>query len=264
MRNVALLIAYDGSGFAGSQRQAGVRTVQGDLEMALQNLTGEAPDVARFAAAGRTDAGVHARGMVVNFRTGCAYAPRAWVGALNTRLPEDIRILDAAEVQERFHSRFSACSRSYRYEVLTCRYPDPLVRKHVVWEPRALPARDALVESFRSIVGTHDFSAFGSTSSSARSPVCTVMEADVEDGGQRLVFRVKAQSFLYHMVRRLVGAALEVGRGRFSASAFRELLEPGRHRFVPPTAPARGLVFWSVEYRPPYAGLFGSLLGGAT
>jgi tRNA pseudouridine38-40 synthase len=90
------------------------------------------------------------------------------------------------------------------------------------------------------------------------------LEADVDDRGDRLVFRVKAQSFLYHMVRRLVGAALEVGKGRVSVGAFRELLETGAHSFVPPTAPARGLVFWSVDYRPPYAGLFGSLLGGTT
>ena len=264
MRNVALLIAYDGAGFAGSQRQTGVRTVQGDLEHALLDLTGETPDLARFAAAGRTDAGVHARGMVVNFRSERTLVPQAWVGALNARLSDDLRVLEACEVDEAFHSRFSAASRSYRYEVLTGRYPDPLVRSHVTWEPRPLPAREALVESFRSIVGTHDFTAFGSAGSGERSPVCTVMEADVEERGQRLVFRVKAQSFLYHMVRRLVGAALEVGRGRFPATAFRELLEPGMRRFVPPTAPARGLVFWSVEYRPPYAGLFGSLLGGAT
>jgi len=264
MRNVALLIAYDGSGFAGSQRQVGVRTVQSVLEHALEGLTGESPEVARFAAAGRTDAGVHARGMVVNFRSERLLAPRSWVGGLNARMQDDIRVLDAVEVEEGFHSRFSAVARSYRYEVLTTRVPDPLCRSHVLWEPRPLPARDALVESFRSIVGTHDFTAFGSAGSSERNPVCTVMEADVEDRGERLVFRVKARSFLYHMVRRLVGAALEVGRGRFPAATLRELLEPGKHRFVPPTAPARGLVFWSVDYRPPYAGLFGSLLGGAT
>lgn len=256
MRNIALAISYDGTLFAGFQRQSRDRSVQGTLEEALGRLTGETPEQLRLAGAGRTDSGVHASGMVVNFHTAKGFADDTWVRALNALLPEDVSIQEAREMEMAFHSRFSACARSYRYVVLARRTPDPLGRFTSLWEPRRLPELPATMAVFRELVGTHDFVAFGSTGSSKRSTVCTVTAARCELEGDRLNFEITAQSFLYHMVRRLVGTALEVARGRLDARAFRASLE-GPPSFVAPTAPACGLTFIGATYPPPYAGLFG-------
>jgi len=260
VRNVALAIAYDGTHFAGFQRQMADRSVQGVLEEALSGLTGESPQALRLVGAGRTDAGVHASGMVVNFRTTKGYPDRTWVEALNARLPEDLAVQAAREVDEAFHSRFSAIARSYRYDVVTRSTPDPL-RRHTVYRlPRPLAEPEAMSGVWRDLVGTWDFAAFGSTNSTPRGTVITVFGAGCRLEGDVVSFEIEAQSFLYHMVRRLVGAALEVGRGRLSAAQFAELYRVAaseRLAFVPPTAPASGLHFVKASYPPPWAELFG-------
>ncbi|HEY9856913.1 MAG TPA: tRNA pseudouridine(38-40) synthase TruA [Stenomitos sp.] len=258
MRNIALRVGYDGTHFAGFQRQAVDRTVQGTLEEALTRLTGHTLEELRFAGAGRTDAGVHASGMVVNFRTTKGFGDETWVRALNALTPDDVAVHGAREVDEAFHSRFSATARSYRYVVLARRTPDPLRRFTSHWEPRPLPEVPTMIEAFADLVGTFDFSAFGSTGSNPRSPVCTVQRAAARLDDDQLVFEITAQSFLYHMVRRLVGTALEVAKGRLSKQEFAALYrEPGPGGFVPLTAPASGLIFMSATYPPPYAGLNG-------
>lgn len=258
MRNIALRVGYDGTHFAGFQRQAKDRTVQGALEEALTRLTGQSLAELRLAGAGRTDAGVHASGMVVNFRTTKGFEMETWVRALNALLPDDVSVHGAREVDEAFHSRFSAEARSYRYVVLARRTPDPLRRYTSHWEPRALPRVPAMIEAFAELVGTFDFTAFGSTGSTPRSPVCTVLAADARLEDDMLVFEITARSFLYHMVRRLVGTALEVAKGRLDAREFAVLYrDPGQGGFVPFTAPACGLIFMSATYPPPYAGLNG-------
>ena len=256
MRNIACIVAYDGTHFAGFQRQSKDRSVQRTLEEAIGRLTGESSDLLRLAGAGRTDSGVHASGMVVNFHTAKGFSEEVWVRALNAHLPEDLKVREAREVGKTFHSRFSAIARSYRYVVLLRRTPDPLRRFTTYWEPRPLPELPAMIEAFAELVGTHDFAAYGSTGSTPRGTVCTVTEARCGREGDLLFFELTAQSFLYHMVRRLVGTALEVARGRISASAFRLSLE-GSSSFVAPTAPAGGLIFTGATYPPPYAGLFG-------
>lgn len=254
MRNVALTVSYDGTHFAGFQRQTRDRSVQGVLEEALGRLTGETPDGLRLVAAGRTDAGVHASGMVVNFHTAKGHPDDTWVRALNALLPDDVAVQAAREVDMAFHSRFSAIARSYRYQVSTRRTPDPLRRFWYHWEPRPMPEAARMIEAFEGLVGTHDFAAFGSTGSTPRSTVVTVSEArcQVEEGA--MTFSLTAKSFLYHMVRRLVGAALQVGQGRLGADVFMRLVElPAESTWVPPTAPACGLTFVRAQYPPPWA-----------
>lgn len=258
MRNIVLSVSYDGTRFAGFQRQLSDRTVQGALEEALTSLTGESPEDLRLAGAGRTDAGVHASGMVVNFHTTKGYSDPTWVRALNARLPHDVAVQQAREVDLAFHSRFSAIARSYRYVVLARRTPDPLRRFTAHWEPRPLPNLSLMIEAFAGLQGTWDCAAFGSTGSTPRGTVCTIHRAGCEVEGDEVRFELTAQSFLYHMVRRLVGTALEVAKGKLEISEFARLYrDPGSSRVVSKTAPACGLTFMSATYPAPYAGING-------
>lgn len=253
MKNICLQIAYDGTHFAGFQRQPRDRTVQGALEEALVRITGETLESLRLAGAGRTDAGVHASGQVVNFRTAKFLPPERWLGALNALLPDDVTANAVAEVEGDFHSRFSAESRSYRYVVLHRRSPDPLRRWATHLECRPLPHLEEALKAWRGLAGTHDFARFCSTGSNERSTVCTVSEAEATVVGDEIRLAITARSFLYHMVRRLVGSVLEVAKGRMSPEEFTALVrsEEGPQGLIALTAPACGLTLTNVTYPSP-------------
>lgn len=243
MSNIALLVAYDGTRFAGFQRQVSDRTVQGELETAIGRITCRSPEELKLKAAGRTDAGVHAWGQVVNFDA----PPRNvdWVKALNSLLPGDIAVQKAKEVSPEFHSRYSATGRSYRYQVLMRETPDPFVRhtSYQVDRPLDIPA---MREAWRQLVGCYDFGAFCSTGSTPRSTICTVTAADLLVEGNALYLDISAKSFLYHMVRRLVGTVLEIGTGMRSPESFLALRD-GEGK-TGPTAPSEGLTLMDVTY----------------
>lgn len=246
-------MAYDGTHFAGFQRQPRDRTVQGAIEEALVRITGETLESLRLAGAGRTDAGVHASGQVVNFRTAKTLPAERWLGALNALLPDDVAVQAVAEVDGEFHSRFSAIARSYRYVVLNRRSRDPLRRIAAHLESRPLPHLDAALAAWRGLAGTYDFVKFCSTGSHERSTVCTVSAAEAEVVEDEIRFAITAQSFLYHMVRRLVGSVLEVAKGRMTPEEFTALV---RDPHGPPgpialTAPACGLTLTKVTYPSP-------------
>lgn len=245
--NLALKLAYDGTSFAGSQRQPGMRTVQAELEKAIGVITDQSPDEIGLKLAGRTDAGVHAQGMVINFET---HRERVqWVKALNSLLPDDVTVQAAKGVPADFHSRFSAIGRTYRYRVLNRETPDPLERLYQAHQPKPLD-RARMQRLWRELVGKYDFAAFCSTGSPPRSTVCTVTEAEMKVEGDRLIFGISAPSFLYHMVRRLVGTILEVGLDRMSEDTFRALLTGSGK--TGPTAPPEGLTLMEVTYPSPW------------
>lgn len=248
VRNLALRISYEGTAFVGYQRQASGRTVQGVLEEAIARVSGESPEVIRLVAAGRTDAGVHATGQVVNFRSASRLPVARWLSALNACLPEDMAVNAAWEVPMDFHSRFSATSRTYLYQVLCRDTADPLRRRTFHRVHVALPMLEEAVALWERLPGTRDMAAFGSTGSTPRGTTITVEEAWVDRGEDSLCFGIRARSFLYHMVRRLVGATLAVAAGRLPPAELAEACEGRASGIMGPTAPAHGLILIDVRY----------------
>lgn len=246
MHTMRLLVSYDGTDLLGWQIQPRGRTVQGDLEAALKQVL--KTDV-RTAAAGRTDAGVHAVGQVVSFATPRLLPERAWVPALNSVLPRDIAVLRAEEASPDFHARHSAISRSYTYAIVHRGPRLPLRARHASWIEGPLDLA-AMREVWASLLGTHDFTTFGSTGSDPANPVCTVTEAQLREDGDTLYLDITADHFLYHMVRRLVGTALRVGKGVLTVEGFRDTWRGLAPKPSGPTAPPHGLTFVSVGYPP--------------
>lgn len=251
-------VAYDGTDFAGWQIQDAQRTVQGVLEGALARMHGHR---VRVTAAGRTDAGVHALGQVASFRTGIdSLTPAVLPRALNSFLPGDVRVIDAAGAADRFDARRSALLRVYRYQLLPGRQL-PHLRRYTHWVRRALRLQ-ALNRMAAAIVGEHDFTAFAAAGASGAA-VRRVEQASFFAEGPLIVFRIAARSFLWKMVRSLVGAmlALEAECGADAAAPgarMAELLAEPRRERVGQTAPAWGLFLdrvWYAGEPPPFGAL---------
>ena len=243
MGTFQLLVAYDGTEFHGWQRQPEGRTVQGVLEAALAALL-EVEDVTLHGA-GRTDAGVHARGQVASFCATTQIPGAALRHALAPRLPRDLRVLSSAAVADDFDARRSALARHYSYRLL--RWEDPL-EERFAWRPRRWPELPALEAATRVLEGRRDFSSFRSTGSSESNPVCDVTRARwvTWDGGLR--FEIVADHFLYRMVRSIVGTALEVCGAVDPAGQMRAIIAARERSAAGPTAPAHGLCLEEVNY----------------
>jgi len=246
-RSVQLVLHYDGAGFSGWQRQPGERTVQGVLETAVSRLCGEALTV---VGAGRTDAGVHARGQAAGVRVPEKWSASALRRSMNAILPDDVWIAAAFEMREEFHPRYSAVSRSYSYFVGTDDLASsPFRRTHeLVW--RKPLEFDRLVSAADAIQGRHCFRAFAvkGTAPERDNHRCTVSNAAwrQRDGG--LVFEITADRFLHHMVRFLVGTMLEIGEGRREVWVMQELLTQEDNSQVSQPAPPHALFLERVEY----------------
>ena len=245
VRRLALLLEYEGTGYGGSQYQKNAETIQDVLERALRSLTGEP---IRVALAGRTDAGVHARGQVATFTSGSRHGPDVFVRALNHHLPEQVAVRMVREVALTFDPRRQAVSRWYRYTIHNGRQRPALMRA-VVWQVEERLDADAMAEAAATLVGEHDFAAFTKPSFAARRSTCRRMtRAEVKRCGRRIRVEVEANAFLPHQVRRIVGSLVEVGRGRLSAEEFRNLLGEAKPGVAGLAAPARGLCLMKVRY----------------
>jgi tRNA pseudouridine38-40 synthase len=237
-----LMLEYDGTDFRGWARQPGERTVEGVVRDALGVVY---PRAEGLAVAGRTDAGVHATGQVVSVDVEGGPPVERAADALNSALPEDVAVIGAEEAPERFHARFSAKARSYRYRVRASRRPSPLEARRALWWPRPVDAQ-ALTEAAALLVGEHDFRAFTPTETQHDVFVRNVLAATWEWDADRLDFTIAADSFLRHMVRTLVGTMLELGPeapGRIS-----ELLDGRPREQAGLTAPSWGLYLERVAY----------------
>lgn len=265
-RCLKLTVAYDGTHFAGWQRQPGARTVQGVLEAALAEIAGRAVTV---VGAGRTDSGVHAIGQVASARVPARHAPETYARALNARLPPDVRIVRAEEAAGDFHARKRASLKVYRYHIWNGATA-PVLGGHLVWHVPAPLDVAAMREAATAMVGTHDFRAFRAEGSSAATTVRTVYAAEVGESrvgpgwpldsavpaepGERVdtarlvQVEIRGSGFLRHMVRGLVGTLVEIGLGRRAETEMRRLLAHGARADVGATAPARGLVLVAVRY----------------
>lgn len=246
-RTVQLVLHYDGTAFAGWQVQPNRRTVQGELERVLANLCGQ-----RVVAqgAGRTDAGVHARGQAVG-----VVVPEKWTApllrrALNALFPDDVWVAAAHEMRPEFHARFSATSRRYAYQVGTDQDAYSPFRRRTEWAyPRPL-ARDTLDAAATLLLGEHCFVAFAvrGTAPATDRHRCTVLHAAWTDRPGGISFEIEANRFLHHMVRFLVGTMLEMASGKRPAGSLSQLLEANTNDEVSPPAPAHALVLERVTY----------------
>jgi tRNA pseudouridine38-40 synthase len=242
LKNIKLVIEYDGSLFHGWQIQPGLRTVQDEIEKALYTILNQK---VTLIGAGRTDAGVHALGQVANFETGSSQDAEAIRKSLNGILPEDIVVHEAKEVDSNFNARYSATSRIYEYKIHRGR---TALRKKFVWEVTYELNAATLMEATREVEGEHDFTSFCLTESGKENNTCHVNQALWEISGDEMIFRIEANRFLHNMVRSLVGTLIEVGRGYFSVSDFRKITEVKDRKRAGPTAPAHGLYLVEVKY----------------
>ncbi|MEW6523245.1 MAG: tRNA pseudouridine(38-40) synthase TruA [Bacillota bacterium] len=248
MRSLAVLLQYEGTAFAGWQYQPGQRTVQGEVEAALEKIMDEPVKV---LAAGRTDAGVHAAGQVISFRTGGTVPVDRLAYALNANLPGDVSALSASEVGPEFHATRSALGKVYVYALWTASTCSPFLRRYVSHLPAGLNVQ-AMQEAGSQLVGTHDFRAFQSSGSSARSWTRTVTSVAVEASGPLVTITVAANGFLYNMARIIAGTLMQVGTGRREVEGcFEPALTRGERGLLGPTAPAQGLWLARAEYPPP-------------
>jgi len=249
MRNLKLLLAYDGTDFSGWQIQPGAATIQGTLASAIQHVTGE---TVLPQGSGRTDAGVHALGQVATFAIQSPIPPENLVTALNDVLPPSIRVYKAAEVPAEFHARKSALAKTYRYTIFRSAICPPFQARYVWHYP--YPLDEATMQQVAAfVVGEHDFTSFAAVDpergreqevSNVRKISCSTWERQAEE----FVYTVRGNGFLHHMVRNLVGTFLLAGKGTLKPSELPQILAARSRSAAGATAPASGLCLLSVEY----------------
>lgn len=258
-RTLKLTIAYDGTDFAGWQRQATDRSVQAAIEDALAPIEGERVVV---TGAGRTDAGVHAAGQVASLVLRASIARDTLRRALNATLPPDVRILQIDEAADGFNAQFAATQKTYRYWIWAGGIVPPALRRYVWHVPQALDV-DSMNEAAASLIGRHDFAAFQGAGGEVKTTERHLLASQVERWpietatvimppaatGDLLVYEVTGTGFLRHMVRNIVGTLIEIGLGRRAASDMQGIVASRNRGRAGATAPPHGLVLWDVRYR---------------
>ena len=252
-RNIALKIAYDGTNYHGFQRQLPITkatlAIQNVLEDKLQKIFNNKIEL---AAAGRTDAGVHALGQVVSFNTSGTIPVEKIPIAISSLLPSDIVVLEAWETSTDFNARHSAKSKIYIYRILTGKVSNPFVSRYA-WHIRYPLDIEAMRTALSLLVGRYDFSAFRAAGGAPMSPVRTIFNASIELNTNfynvtTMTIKIHANGFLYHMARNIVGSLVAVGRGRFSVEDFKGIFEGCDRNKAAPTAPPHGLCLYEVFY----------------
>ncbi len=242
---LALIVEYEGTAYHGFQFQANAHSIQEEIEKAIGQLTGERVKV---KGAGRTDAGVHARGQVVAFDTESEHSPETFVNAMNHHLPDDIAVRQAHRVDDDFDPRRRAVSRTYRYSVVRSSTPSPLMRRQACIVGGALDV-PLMREAARMLEGEHDFRRFaGPLEREGASTVRRIDVASIIEDGERLEFDFVGNAFLPHQVRRMAGALLDMGRGRIDISEFEKIVDGKCGGVVTHSLPPQGLCLMKVTY----------------
>lgn len=245
---IVMRVEYDGTGYHGFQWQANAPTVQAEIERALEKLTGEK---LRVLAASRTDAGVHARGQVISFRTQSVLSPETFLKGLNHYLPADIAISFASRVEDDFDVRRLPVSRHYRYCLLNSLTPSPLWRHFALFYPWELDL-EAMRLASSQLVGEQDFASFASSLGGwVRGTVRRVYKVEVNRKGSLLLFDFFANAFLPHQIRNTVGALLKVGRGKMGVGEFRQMAEAKKPGLAGPAVSPNGLCLMAINYPQP-------------
>ena len=241
---IALGVSYDGSLFCGWQSQPSACGVQDALESALQSV---AQHEVRVHAAGRTDTGVHGLGQVVHFETNAKRPLSAWVRGVNAHLPATVRVEWAHAVDDDFHARFSAFSRSYQYLLYNAPVASALMANKAGWFHLPLDYA-AMAEAASYLVGEHDFTAFRAAECQAKTAIRNLSQAEVVQSGRFFVFNFSANAFLQHQVRNMVGALIYIGKGKYPPAYMQQLLQNKDRTLSPPTFSPNGLYLTDVGY----------------
>ncbi len=245
MRNIRLLLQYEGTRYQGWQRQSSTdNTIQGKLEALLSRMCGEVIEV---QGSGRTDAGVHARGQVANFHTVCPMSLEEMRAYINRYLPEDIAAVEISEAAPRFHSRLNAQGKHYVYHVINSDVPDVFWRRYALEVPEPLDVA-AMERAAAFLLGEHDFKSFTSAKKGKKSTVRRIDEISITGEGALLRFSFRGNGFLHHMIRILMGTLLEVGMGKRTPESMAELLDARDREQAGPLAPAKGLTLVEVFF----------------
>jgi tRNA pseudouridine38-40 synthase len=243
VNNIKLVIEYDGTNYAGWQQQKNGKTIHQTLNKAIVKVVNEK---ITLHGAGRTDAGTHAIGQVANFKTQSSIPLFNLAQAINYYLPKDIVVKSAKKVPEKFHSRYSAKSKVYRYTILNSKTRSAIGRNYCHYYATDLDI-EKMQKASKALIGKHDFSTFKSKSE-VISSVRTIKKLEIKRKGEYLFFTIEADGFLYKMVRAIVGTLLEVGRGKMTIGKFRETVKSGIRSKAGNTVPANGLCLLRVKY----------------
>lgn len=245
MRNIKIIIQYDGSRYKGFQRlQDNDMTIQGKIEAVLSKMTNEDIEI---IGSGRTDMGVHAYGQVANFKTDSDMNLNKMKKYLEEYLPEDIVIKSLEEVSDRFHSRYNAKSKTYLYKIDNNSYQSPFLRKYSTYIGKKLDL-DAMKKASEVLVGEHDFTSFCSSKSKKKSNIREVYSISIQEKEGIVSIYIDGNGFLYNMVRIIVGALIEVGLGKKSTEDIKNMLEAKDRTKSSETAPSKGLYLYRVMY----------------
>jgi tRNA pseudouridine38-40 synthase len=244
MPTVKVILEYDGSRYAGWQRQPDQPTVQEAVETAIFHLTQETVSV---IGAGRTDSGVHALGQVASFRIERQWTSRQWLRGLNARLPEDVAVRSAAIVSDGFHARYDALGKLYEYRILN-RGERPALDRAYLWHVHKPLDSAAMKQAATHLIGSRDFSSFEGTLTDNEDPICHLRQLEIDKRGDLMIIQAYADRFLKHMVRSIVGTLVEVGHGKRSPEALAAILAAKDRTAAGRTAPSHGLYLLRVDY----------------
>lgn len=244
MRNIKLIIEYDGKGFNGWQKQPDRLNIQGEIEKAIEEITGKKVDL---TASGRTDAGVHSLGQTANFKTDSKIPTEKFAKAINSRLKKSIVIKSAEEVDEKFHSRYSVKSKTYRYIINNSENGTAIYRGLEYHVPMKLDY-EKMNEAIKYFIGEHDFKAFKASGTSSKSSVRKILDGSVRKEGERVIIEVTGTGFLYNMVRIISGTLLDVGLGKIKPEDIPSIIESKDRTKAGKTLPAHGLYLLQVNY----------------
>lgn len=245
MRNIKLTIEYDGKEFGGWQKQPNKLNIQGEIERAIQEITGEEIEL---IGSGRTDAGVHSLGQVANFKMQNNFPIEKLPIAINSKLKRAVRIMKAEEVEERFHSRYSCKKKRYRYIINNTEQGTAIYRNLEYHIPQKLDV-EKMKQAIKYFIGEHDFKGFKASGTSSKSSVRTIYEAVVKEENGRIIIELEGNGFLYNMVRIIAGTIADVGLGKIKPEEITEIIECKDRTRAGKTLPAHALYLVKVDYR---------------
>ena len=244
MRNIKLIIEYDGTNYGGWQKQKNNKIIQETIEKAIKQLTQEEVEL---TGSSRTDAGVHAKGMVANFYTDSSIPGDRFREAINTKLPDDIGIILSEEVEEGFHARYNSKGKTYRYSIVN-RYEKVCIGRQTSYQVKDKLDLKLMREACKYFIGKHDFKAFRTEGSSVKTTIRTISQLEIINNNNNLDIIITADGFLYNMVRIIVGTLVEVGKGKIKPKDIDNIIKSKDRTKAGPCAPAKGLCLEKVYY----------------